>query len=407
MSLKTNTTRDPNGLLNELFRPPIIGQDLELSLLNLVNDVKQNFFVPEQLQKANITTIYKKKGSRNNLESDRGIFTLSIFRKIIDRLIYREKYPLIDLQMTDSNIGARHDKNIKNHLFIVYAIINDVLKSKQTCIDIQIYDLVKAFDVLWLDDCFNDLWDTLTREAQEDKLGLVYKTSMKNLVAINTPFGQTERKNIPEIVTQGGTWGPILCSNSIDKIGKFSLENKHVYKYKNIASVIPLSMVDDLLAVSQCGFQSVEVNTSINTLIELKKLEFHVPEKDKVGKCHFLHIGKPNLYCPGMKVHGVDAEQIHETTYLGDIIRDDGKNSSNIKHRVNKGIGLVSEIFTVLESVSFGYRYFEIAKILREARLINAILTNGEVWYSLGSKEVSELQQVDYIMLRKVMAVPS
>ena len=62
---------------------------------------------------ANITTIYKKKGYRHDLENDRGIFTLSIFRKIIDRLIYREKYPLVDKGMTDSNIGVRHDKNIK------------------------------------------------------------------------------------------------------------------------------------------------------------------------------------------------------------------------------------------------------------------------------------------------------
>ena len=65
-----------------------------------------------------------------------------------------------------------------------------------------------------------------------------------------------------------------------------------MYKYKNISAVIPLAMVDDLLAVSQCGFQSIAVNTSINTLIELKELDFHLPEKDKRGKCEFLHIGK-------------------------------------------------------------------------------------------------------------------
>ena len=31
-------------------------------------------------------------------------------------------------------------------------------------------------------------------------------------------------------------------------------------------------MVDDLLSISKCGVQSIETNTSINTLIELKKL---------------------------------------------------------------------------------------------------------------------------------------
>ena len=134
--------------------------------------------------------------------------------------------------MTDSNIGARHNKNIKNHLFVVYAVINDVLQSKKNCVDIQIYDLVKAFDVLWLADCFNDLWDTLPDESHDDKLGLLYKISTKNLVAINTPFGQTEKFDVSEIVTQGGTWGPLLCSNSIDKIGKNSLEKRQVYRYK-------------------------------------------------------------------------------------------------------------------------------------------------------------------------------
>ena len=119
-------------------------------------------------------------------------------------------------------------------------------------------------------------------------------------MAINTPFGQTERFNVSEIVTQGGTWGPLLCSNSIDKIGLNSLENGQVYRYKNVAGIIPLSMVDDLLAISHCGFQSIEVNTNINTMIELKKLEFHTPKEIKPGKCHFLHIGKNNKYCPGI-----------------------------------------------------------------------------------------------------------
>ena len=59
--------------------------------------------------------------------------------------------------MSDSNIGARKKKNIKNHLFIIYGIINSVLKSESDCVDIQIYDLIKAFDVLWLADCMNSL----------------------------------------------------------------------------------------------------------------------------------------------------------------------------------------------------------------------------------------------------------
>ena len=48
-----------------------------------------------------------------------------------------------------------------------------------------------------------------------DKLGLIYKTSKKNEVAVNTAVGKTDRVTIPEIVAQGGTWGLMLCLNSV------------------------------------------------------------------------------------------------------------------------------------------------------------------------------------------------
>ena len=329
-----------------------------------------------------------------------------MFKKIIDRLIYQEKYPLIDAGMSDSNIGARKKKNIKNHLFLVYGVINSVLKGESGCIDIGIYDLIKAFDVLWLSDSMNDLWDTLPEEEHDDKLGLVYQSSLTNMVAVNTAVGQTERVNIPEIATQGGTWGPILCSNSIDKVGKYSIENGKFFNYKNMARIIPLSMVDDLLSISNCGFQSTDINIAINTIIELKKLQFHIPEVSKKSKCHFMHIGKPNKHCPGMKVHGHQADQVSEAVYLGDILRADGKNSSNVKMRVSKGVGIVGEIMEVLNCVSFGHKFFEIAKTLREARLLNGILTNVDVWYSIKKTEMDELEEVDKMLLRKILGAP-
>ena len=78
----------------------------------------------------------------------------------------------IDENMSDSNIGARRNRNIKNHLFIIYGIMNSVIKRKAECIDIQSYDIQKAFDTLWLTDCMNDLYDTLEKNKRNyNKLG--------------------------------------------------------------------------------------------------------------------------------------------------------------------------------------------------------------------------------------------
>ena len=70
------------------------------------------------------------------LSNDRGIFLLVILRKVLDKLVYQDKYPDLDLKMSDSNIGARKGKNVRNHLFIVYGVINSVLKDSRGCVDI-------------------------------------------------------------------------------------------------------------------------------------------------------------------------------------------------------------------------------------------------------------------------------
>ena len=226
---------------------------------------------------------------------------------------------------------------------------------------------------------------------------------MNNLVAVNTPVGQTARVNIKKVVTQGGTFGPIECSNSVDTIGKECHEKgKHLYTYKQMVNVMPLSMVDDILVVSKCGQDSLAANTYVNTKIELKKLKFHTPDRNGKTKCHKLHIGKPSHLCPELRVHGTKMEQVTEDTYLGDVISSDGTNFKNIQKRVGKGIGIISKIMTKLEKITVGEHYFSSALLLRESLFINGILTNAEIWYGLSDAELKPLENLDVLLLRKI-----
>ena len=108
---------------------------------------------------------------------------------ISDRLLYNDLYPEIEQNMSNSNIGALKNKNVRNHLFIVHGIINSVLKDEGKCIDMQVYDIEQAFDALWLQDCMNDLYDSLPNSGRNDKLALLFTANCENEVAVKTPVG--------------------------------------------------------------------------------------------------------------------------------------------------------------------------------------------------------------------------
>ena len=94
--LKKQKSRDPLGLANEIFRPEVAGDDLKNALLKMMNRIKDEQNFPECLELCNISSIWKKKSSRNDFDAYRGIFRVTIFRSILDRLIYNDEYSNID-----------------------------------------------------------------------------------------------------------------------------------------------------------------------------------------------------------------------------------------------------------------------------------------------------------------------
>ena len=105
--LKTNKSRDALGFLNELLKPNVIGEDLKLAILKLMNRIKQTQQYPKCLELCNITSIFKRKGSINEFGQYRGIFRALVFRTILEKLIYNDEYYTIDDNLSDASVGAR------------------------------------------------------------------------------------------------------------------------------------------------------------------------------------------------------------------------------------------------------------------------------------------------------------
>ena len=78
-ALEKDKSRDALGHANEIFRKEVAGSDFKLAILKLMNLIKTQSKYPEALEKYNITTIYKHKGSRKDFQFYRGIFRVTVF----------------------------------------------------------------------------------------------------------------------------------------------------------------------------------------------------------------------------------------------------------------------------------------------------------------------------------------
>ena len=103
----------------------------------MFNYIKQSLTVPGFLQSMSITSIWKRKGSKSKLSNERGLFCLSKVRSCLDKLLYNDIYDEVDSNLSSCNAGGRRGRSIRDQLFIIYGIINDVTNGKGEDIDIS------------------------------------------------------------------------------------------------------------------------------------------------------------------------------------------------------------------------------------------------------------------------------
>ena len=389
--LKKDKCRDPNDHINELFHTKVAGSDMKEAVLILMNRIKDDLVYPEDLERCNITSIYKK-GKKNVFDNYRGVFRVTILRNILDRLVYNDVYPKIDESLSDANVGCRKGRNIRDNLFVVNAVINSVTKGSTDSCDIAVYDIIKAFDSLWAEECINDLFDA---GCDDDKLALIQLGTQNAQVAINTSEGITDRINILNIIMQGTVSGGLMCTTSVDKLTQLAYKTKNLlYMYKGVA-VPPLGMVDDILTISQCSPQAIAMNATVNSFVESKKLKL------KQSKCSVIHVGKKSK-CNELKVHGEKMHNTDSAVYLGDMIHKSGKSKFNINERCIKGYAIMAEIRAILQDVPLGKYKTKVGLQLRQAMFVNGILFNSEIWNTISQEDMKKMEAIDHQVMRVI-----
>ena len=145
---------------------------------------------------------------------------------------------------------------------------------------------------------------------QNDKLPLLFLENNNAQVAIKTNERISKRVSIRNLIMQGSVFGSLCCVVVVDKLDKVIYKEKPelLYYYKGVVGTPPLQMADDILGVQKCSSNSRKLNTVINTFIDLEKLKL------SRKKCHNIHLGKGELKCHTLKVHGTKMENSKQET---------------------------------------------------------------------------------------------
>ena len=393
-NLKTGKSKDPYDIPNELLRPDVAGEDLVIAITDLMNRIKNELSIPEMLNVCNVTNLYKNKGERTNYNSYRGIFRTTALRSILEKLLYKDEYNGIDNNLTDCNVGSRTGRNVRDNLFVINAIMNENKQNPKRALDVNVYDVEKCFDSLWLSECINDLYEA---GMTNDKLNLLYQANESASIAIKTSCGVTERFDIKDTVMQGTVWGGLLCTTTMDQLCKsIYKEDRLLYKYRESVEVPPLQMVDDIITASECGGTSSALNAEVNKFIEMKKLK--LSEK----KCAQIHLGPKKTLnnCQENKVRNNKMKTSEKEKYLGDFITKSANAKETIKDRKRKGYGILAEISAILKDIPLGNKRTRVGLALRHAMFLNGVLFNSETWTGFNKKDMKVLEVLDHKVLR-------
>ena len=80
-------------------------------------------------------------------------------------------------------------------------------------------------------------------------------------------------------------FGNILASNQIDKFSKLCLEEeRNLYLYRSSIPIAPLTMCDDLLVISECGYKTELAVAFTNSQSQLNYLQFGLSKCVKQSK---------------------------------------------------------------------------------------------------------------------------
>ena len=381
------TTDLKNELIKEGGRPMLV------LIHQWVKEFWRSEDVPKQWNEGLITSLWKNKGDREDMNNQRGITVSSSISMIMEEILDNRIKETI--QFTDAQGGGQKNCSTCDHVFCLRALISIAMKEGLNLF-VTFFDVKKAYDHADMKDMLFILWN----QGIRGKIWRLTRELNENLTAkIKTKHGITRQIKRELGGKQGGKNMTTLFSKMIDVYEEEARENEElgiIVKGRKMNSFL---WVDDVATVAEGIEQQEKTLQFTNNFAVRHKLKWGI------DKCNVLEIGKKKNSKAEWNLGREKIKTADEYKYLGDIINRNGNNKNNIESRMKKIKQSTAAIIACGNCEIM--KQIEIQTLLKLHETVNipALLTNSESWI-LNKTETANLEKTELWALKRFLNVP-
>lgn len=301
-------------------------------IARLVNDALLSGCFPKELKISKISPIFKS-GDKKCVNNYRPISVLSVFSKIVEKIIKKRMLQYIDHYVSTDEYQYGFLKN-SSTLSATVDFVNHISKALDRGeIAVVVYiDLRKAFDVVSINILLRKL-EYLGFTGQMLNLIQSYLTDRKQYVKVNNVNSDVASSTYG--VPQGSVLGPLLYSLYVLNLKCAELKSRY------------FTFADDT-AMVYTGTDEQELCREIDG--DLKKyVDWLYSNKLQINidKTKYMVFTQKNKRIGNLKlnINNVELEQVTKIRYLGLIVDDRLSWSDHIDHVTDKVVPMISAIF--------------------------------------------------------------
>ena len=242
---------------------------------------------------------------------------------------------------------------------------------------------------------------------------LLFEMNKNTKISVQTPVGLTEERDTGEGVGQGTLEGAIVSAVNLDNgVNDFFHDSEYEVSYGNV-DLQPLLYQDDVARLSLDIETTQMGNNKMEVMAETKLLNYNLEKS-----CYIVFGTKSvrndminKLKTTPLTLCGANVIQEEQAKYLGDQLCGLGL-ADSVAATVGKRRGMVTrtifEVRTVIDDFRCQVAGGLTAKLdIWEMAVLPMLLNNADCWMNITNKTVEELDKLQLMFLRCLLAVGS